>query len=93
MRRGQRPLICGNILGTILEPRKAAIPRYGGWQRKISTESRSTHGTFFFAPRYCRHWKDDPTSTLMMGQDSRAPRRRNNEGTRAMATVLRPARD
>jgi hypothetical protein len=40
---------------------RAAASRRGGALGKISTESQSAQGTFFFAPRYCRHWKDDPT--------------------------------
>jgi hypothetical protein len=77
-------------LGGILEPAKAAIPPHGGWQGEISTETGSTQGTFFFAPRYCRDWKDDPTSIqLMFGTTAR----RAGGPTREpypMANVLRP---
>src|ERR1700681_3235318 len=44
-------LICGYILGVMLEPVKPAIPSHGGWQGEISTETGSAQGTFFFAPR------------------------------------------
>jgi hypothetical protein len=69
--------------------RKAAIPPDGGWQGEIPTETGSTQGTFFFAPRYCRHWKVDPTSILMM---VRTAARRAGGTTRElypMANVLR----
>jgi hypothetical protein len=37
------------------------IPPRISWLGEISTESRSTQGTFFFLPRYCRGQKVDPT--------------------------------
>jgi hypothetical protein len=53
--------ICGNILRWGYRGPKAAIPPHAGRQVKNSPESRSTQGTFFFAPRYCRGQKLDPT--------------------------------
>jgi hypothetical protein len=54
-------LICGNILGTMLEPAQGGDSAASRPAGKISTETGSAQGTFFFAPRYCRHWKHDPT--------------------------------
>jgi hypothetical protein len=73
-----------------LEPAKAVIPRRARRQGEISTESISAQGTFFFAPRYCRHWKDDPTSIQLM---SGTTARRAGGTTRElypMANALRP---
>jgi hypothetical protein len=52
------PKICAKMEPGAL---RAPIPPRIGWLGKISTESRSTHGTFFFLPRYCRGQKVDPT--------------------------------
>jgi hypothetical protein len=39
----------------------APIPPHASRLGKISTEPRSTHGTFFFLARYCGGQKVDPT--------------------------------
>jgi hypothetical protein len=39
----------------------AAIPPRAGLLGKTSNESRSTQGSFFFHPPYCRRRKIDPT--------------------------------